>query len=367
MKITILVILLAVTLFFFDAPFLRFMELKALDLRILSRGALPSGGETVIATIDEKSLTELGRWPWPRTTIARLVETLRKNGAKAVGFDVVFSEPDENSSFKTIKELTQEARKMGLADDRLLALMGQKIELADTDAALAKAIAKAKNVTLGYFFHISAKDVGHLTARDIEAAEEDIAGSKFAMIKAAKNVNEAAVIHAYAAVPNLKQLSAVGENSGYFNAFPDSDGAIRWSPLVIKFRDSYYSSLALSLLTQYLDWPMVVLRLGEFGVEGVTIDKVEIPTDDTGRVLVNYLGPVRTFPHYSVADIVNNHVPPEKFRGKIVLVGATATGIYDLRVTPFSNVYPGVEIHATVIDNILHNNFLKQSWWIKFL
>jgi adenylate cyclase len=187
------------------------------------------------------------------------------------------------------------------------------------------------------------------------------------MIKAAKNVNEAAIIHAYAAVPNLKQLSAAAENSGYFNAFPDSDGAIRWSPLAIKFRDSYYSSLALSLLTQYLNWPTVVLRLGEFGVEGITIDKVDIPTDDTGRVLVNYLGPARTFPHYSVTDIVNDRVPPEKLRGKIVIVGATATGIYDLRVTPFSTIYPGVEIHATVIDNILHNNFLQQSWWIKFL
>jgi len=367
LKITVLIILLSVTLFFFDAPFLRFMELKALDLRILSRGALPSGGETVIATIDEKSLTELGRWPWPRTTIARLVETLKKNGAKAVGFDVVFSEPDENSGLKTINELTQEARQIGLADNRLLAMMGKKKESADTDAALAKAIEKAKNITLGYFFHTSAKEVGHLTAKNIEAAEEDIGNSKFAMIKAAKNVNESAIIHAYAAVPNLKQLSAVAENSGYFNAFPDSDGAIRWSPLVIKFRDSYYSSLALSLLTQYLDWPMVVLHLGEFGVEGITIDKVEIPTDDTGRFLVNYLGPVRTFPHFSISDILNGRIPPEKIRGKMVMVGATATGIYDLRVTPFSTVYPGVEIHATVIDNILHNNFLKQSWWIKFL
>ena len=367
LKITVLIILLAVTLFFFDAPFLRFMELKALDLRILSRGALPSGGETVIATIDEKSLTELGRWPWPRTTLARLVETLQKNGVKAVGFDVVFAEPDENSSLKTINELAQEARKMGMADNRLLALMSKKMELADTDGAFAKAIETAKNVTLGYFFHTSAKEVGHLTAKDIEASEEDIVSSKYAMVKAAKNVNEAAIIHAYAAVPNLKPISAAGENSGYFNAFPDSDGAIRWSPLVIKFRDSYYSSLALSLLTQYMNFPTVLLRLGEFGVEGVTIDKVEIPTDDTGRVLVNYLGPARTFPHYSIADIIANRIPPEKLRGKIVIVGATATGIYDLRVTPFSAVYPGVEIHATVIDNILHNNFLRQSWWIKFL
>lgn len=367
MKITILIILLMVALFFLDVRFLRFMELKALDLRILSRGQIPSGGETVIVTIDEKSLAELGRWPWPRTTIARLVETLKKKGVKAVGFDIVFAEPDENSSLKTINELTQEAQKLGLTDERLIDLIGKKKELADTDAALAKAIETAKNVTLGYFFHTSPKEVGHLTDKDIEKAADDISNSKYAIINAPKNISETNLMHAYAAVPNINQLSAVGENSGYFNAFPDSDGAIRWSPLVIKFRDGYYSSLALSLLIQYLDWPMVVLNLGQFGVDGIKLDKVDIPTDDMGRILINYLGPARTFPHYSVSDIINERIPVENLRGKIAIVGATATGIYDLRVTPFSAVYPGVEIHATVINNILHQNFLKQSWWIKFL
>ena len=367
LKIAVLIILLAVTLSFFDAPFLRFMELKALDLRFLYRGALPSGGETVIVAIDEKSLSELGRWPWPRTTIARLVEKLKSNGVKAVGFDIVFSEPDDNSSLKTIHELTQEARQMGLTDNRLLALMDKKLKLADTDAALAKAIEKAKNVTLGYFFHISSREVGHLTAKEIDTAGEDIISSKYAMVRTNKKANDAALMHAYAAVPNLKQLGTVAENSGYFNAFPDSDGANRWSPLVIKFHDGYYSSLALSLLIQYLDWPMVVLHLGELGVEGITIDKTEIPTDDGGRLLVNYMGPAQTFPHYSATDIINDRIPPEKLRGKMVLVGATATGIYDLRVTPFSTVYPGVEIHANVIDNILHNHFLQHSGWIEFL
>ena len=367
LKITVVVTLLALTLFLLDVPFLRFMELKALDLRILSRGKIPSGGETVIAVIDEKSLAELGRWPWPRTTIAKLVDILKIHGAKAIGFDIVFAEPDENSSLKTLYELTQDARKIGITDKRLRALLGEKKALADNDAILARAIKKAQNVTLGYFFHISKKEVAHLTEQDIEATIENISGSKYSMIKAAKNVNETAIVHAYAAAPNLKQLSEAAENSGYFNAFPDSDGAIRWSPLVIKFRDTYYSSLAMSLLIQYLDWPMCVLNLGEFGVEGIKIEKMEVPTDDTGRVLVNYLGPAKTFPHYSVSDIMNGRLSPDTFRGKIVIVGATATGIYDLRVTPFSTVYPGVEIHATVIDNILHQNFLKQSWWIKFL
>ncbi|HBH87592.1 MAG TPA: adenylate/guanylate cyclase domain-containing protein, partial [Syntrophaceae bacterium] len=160
---------------------------------------------------------------------------------------------------------------------------------------------------------------------------------------------------------NLKPLSEAAENSGYFNAFPDSDGTLRWSPLVIKFQDNFYSSLPISLLLQYLDWPTLTLRMAEFGVEGVAIGDIEIPTDEYGRLLINYLGPVKTFPHYSISDIIKGRLSPDTFKDKIVLVGATATGIYDLRVTPFSAVYPGVEIHATVIDNILHQNFLHQS------
>lgn len=368
LKITGTIIILAIALIISDTPFLRFVELKTLDLRIRSRGSLPSGGETVIAAIDEKSVTELGRWPWPRTTIAHLIQNLKDYGVKVIGFDIVFAEPDDNSGLQTIAALTQDVQKMGFADQRLLNLLNSKKAGADTDAVLAKAIEKSKNIiTLGYFFHTSAKEATHLTARKIAAEVENISSSKYSLLKTSKNFNEAALIHAYAAVPNLPAISAVAENSGYFNAFPDSDGGIRWSPLVIKYGDSYYASLALSVLTQYLEWPMVTLNLGEFGVEGIKIDRNQIPTNDEGRMLVNYLGPAKTFPHYSVVDILKGRVSPDAFRGKIVLVGATATGIYDLRVTPFSNVYPGVEIHATVIDNILHRNFLKQSWWIKFL
>jgi adenylate cyclase len=366
-KIAALVILVALVLFFFDAPFLRFMELKALDLRIVSRGAMPSGGETVIVTIDEKSLSELGRWPWPRTTIAKLVDALKGYGAKAVGFDIVFAEPDDNSSLKTVAELTRDVRQGGIGDSRLYSLLEQKQKAADTDAALVRSIEKAANITLGYFFHITEKEVGHLSEQQIIAGESAIANGRFQMVRAKQGAEGSPLIRAYAPQPNIPEISEAAENGGYFNTFPDSDGVIRWSPLVIKFRDNYYASLALSLLVQYLEWPMLALNIAEFGVENIRVDKIEIPTDESGRLLVNYLGPARTFPHYSLSDVLNGRISAEKLNGKIVIVGATATGIYDLRVTPFGAVYPGVEIHATVIDNILHQHFLIHSGWTKFL
>jgi adenylate cyclase len=350
-----------------DVRFLRFMELKALDLRMVSRGNLPSSGEVVIATIDEKSLSELGRWPWPRTHIASLVDKLKKYKAKAVGFDIVFSEPDENSSIKTITELSNDVRKSGIQDKRVQKLLSQKRMAADTDAILARSIARAKNVTLGYFFHLTAKDLAHISQKEIDAAAEKISNSRYQMIRETAKPDEYTLIHAYSATANLERLSEVAENAGYFNAFPDTDGTLRWSPLMIKFQDNYYAPLSISLLMQYLDWPMLTLNLTDFGVEGIRLGDLDIPTDEAGRMLINYLGPAKTFPHYSISDIIKGRLPSETFQDKIVIVGATATGIYDLRVTPFSTVYPGVEIHATVIDNILNGNFLQRSALTSFI
>ena len=229
LKIAVLVILIALVLFFIDAPFLRFMELKALDLRMVSRGAMPSGGETVIVAIDEKSLSELGRWPWPRTTIAKLVDVLKGYGAKAVGFDIVFAEPDENSSLKTVAELSRDVKNVGIGDNRLYGLLEQKQKAADTDAALARSIEKAKNITLGYFFHISKKEVGHLTEQQIAAGENEIANARFQMVRAKKGANESPLIHAYAAQPNLPQLSEVGRKQRLFQRL---SGQRRGHPLV---------------------------------------------------------------------------------------------------------------------------------------
>ncbi|NTW07395.1 MAG: CHASE2 domain-containing protein, partial [Syntrophaceae bacterium] len=331
-----LIILPALVLFFCDFSFLLFMELKALDLRMASRGALPAGPETVIAAIDEKSLTELGRWPWPRATMAALVDRLKASGVKATGFDIVFSESDKADS--------------------------------DTDAILAKSITRAKNITLGYFFHLSDKDVAHLSEKEISEHEDNIKNSRYQLVNCnEKNADDSPLPKAYAPQTNLKLFSAAAVNSGFFNIMPDSDGSLRWAPLVIKFGSNYYSSLPLSVLQQYLDWPQLSLNLAGYGTESISIGNTVIPTDESGRLLINYLGPVKTFPHFSVSDILKGRIPAEKLRNKIVLVGATAIGIYDVRVTPFGAAYPGVEIHATVIDNILHRNFLIHSGFTRFI
>ncbi len=372
LKITLFVILIALALFLTDFKFLRLVELKTLDLRIASRGDLKPGGETVIAVIDEKSLSELGRWPWPRTTIAQLVRKLKKNGAKAVGFDIVFSEPDINTNLKTIDALSAEIKRSGVSHSGVIDLLRRKRAGADTDVILASSIKDAGNVTLGYFFHFARKgsdqELAHLTEQRIAQNARRIENSRYSMVNSTSGKpSDVFLPHAFAPEANISVLSAAGRNSGYFNALPDSDGSNRWSPLVIAFQNNYYSSLAVSLVQSYLDFPNLSLNLEPFGAKSVVIDDIVVPTDESGQLLINYMGPPQTFPHYSIADILADRLPKDTFSGKIVLVGATAIGIYDLRVTPFSSTFPGVEIHANVIDNILHRNFLIHSSVTRFI
>lgn len=152
LKITLLVILIALLLFLFDFQFLRLVELKTLDLRMVSRGVLHPGRETVIAAIDEKSVSELGRWPWPRTTIARLIDLLHKSGAKAVGFDIVFSEPENNTSLKTIDALSADIKKSRIADSNLFHLLDRHRNATDADGILAASFRKPQTSPSAIFF-----------------------------------------------------------------------------------------------------------------------------------------------------------------------------------------------------------------------
>jgi len=136
---------------------------------------------------------------------------------------------------------------------------------------------------------------------------------------------------------------------------------------MIKCRQEILSPLSIQCVWHYLDRPPLILKIASYGVQGIQMGDISIPTDETGQMMINYLGPPKTFTHYPITDIINNRIPKGTFKDKMVLVGATALGIYDIRSTPFSSVCPGVEVHATVIDNILGQNFLIRPDWIKSL
>ena len=149
-------IVLVLVLFYVEIPILQLIELKTYDLRFKSRGVKVPSPSVVMAVIDEKSLDSEGRWPWPRSKIAKLVESLSDDGAKVVAFDIGFLEPDENSNLQFIRQLNEKIKSVGIKNKDLLTFINDQKKTADNDAALAAAIKDSKaNVVLGYFFHMS--------------------------------------------------------------------------------------------------------------------------------------------------------------------------------------------------------------------
>ena len=172
-----------------------------------------------------------------------------------------------------------------------------------------------------------------------------------------------AIPRAFVPESNLAVLTEAATSSGYFSVKQDSDGTVRWMPLVVAGAEEMFPPLSVLAAWHYLDRPPLMVRVGPYGVEALQLGERFAPTDESGRLLINYLGPPGSFPQVSISDVLDGNVPPGTFRDKIVLVGAAATGIYDMRTTPFSPVHPGVEIHASVIDNLITGHFVARPGW----
>ncbi len=369
LTITLYLTLLVIVVFFIAPSFLEIVELKTLDLRFKSRGVLQGTDAVALAVIDEKSLDEEGRWPWPRSKIARLVDYLSDDGAKVIGFDVGFLEPDVNNNISFIQQLESQLKDLELENKGLERFLAESKILADNDRILAHSIQRSNaKVILGYFLHMSQKDLGYeISSEEINSRIEQISKSKYPVrqLPPGQDFDVELIFDAYAPEVDIPILTQAADSSGYFNMIPDLDGAVRWLPLIIKCQDEFLSPLSIQCVWYYLGRPPLIVKIASYGVEGIQMGNTLIPTDERGQMLINYLGPPKTFPHYPITKIINGEIPQGTFKNKIVLVGATAQAIYDMRNTPFSAVYPGLEAHATIIDNVLRQDFLIQPEWIK--
>jgi len=296
-------------------PFLENIEAKLLDYRFRLRGALPPPETVVIAAIDEKSIGRLGRWPWDRDVMARLVERLDGAGAGVIVFDVIFSEAERH------------------------------------DPILGLAIGNAGNVLLPMVFDFDQP------AKATDTGNKLLQRSAFAtLLNPEKFAGHNPIAASHVLLP-VTELIREAMQLGHINMFPDDDGTLRWEPLIIAHDGYLYPSLALQAAAMYLGVPHD--RVTVQATEGIEVGRRHVPTDPWGRTLIPYYGPHHTFPHLSIADILDGTIKPEQLGNKIVLIGATAVGIYDLRVTPFSAAMPGVEKHASVIASILDERPLQ--------
>lgn len=296
-------------------PVLDRIEERLLDVRFKVRGPVQPSPAVVIAAIDEKSLAELGRWPWDRAVFARLVDRLTAAGAAVVTFDVMLTEPSPHD-----QELSQSLNDAGNAILPLVFTFdGEKREV--TDPAITST-AYSGTVNADAF-----RVASPITSTGVR-------------------------------IP-LPLLASAAMGFGHINMFSDNDGTLRWEALAIANGDRLYPALGVQTAALFLGtpWDRVILDASR----AVTIGSRRVPTDRFGRALINYYGPEQTFPYLSAADILADRVPHEKLAGKVILVGASATGIYDLRVTPFTPDMPGVEKHASVIASIIDNRPLQQA------
>jgi adenylate cyclase len=353
-------------LFLLDPPLLHAIEANWFDLRFQARGPVAPQPAVVLAAIDEKSIAAEGRWPWPRSRIAELVDALSDDGAKVIGFDITFSEPDENAQLALVDRLQRTVESLDIRNPQLVDFIRETRRDADTDQALAQALERSQApIVLGYFFHMDRLAAGKFLAKqDVEKLQVGIEGSKYPVVVLRDELSAAVpLLTAYAPHGNLDLFTKAAPSSGYFTIRSDPDGVIRSMPLVIRSGEDLYPPLALLTAWHYLGKPQLAVRVGPTGVEGVQLGDALIPTDELGQMLINYRGPPNMFTHYSVSDILAGRLKRGTFKDRIVLVGVTALGVYDIRATPFSPVFPGLEIHANAIDNLLAGDVMSRPQW----
>ncbi|MDP2416965.1 MAG: adenylate/guanylate cyclase domain-containing protein [Hydrogenophaga sp.] len=313
----------------------------------------------VIVDIDEKSLAEVGQWPWPRDKLAAITHHLFDEQRIAVlGFDVVFAEPDVSSGLLRLEQLA------GRELAHISEFTSQVKELAatlDHDRLFANAIAN-RPVILGHYF---TSDRDGRTSGQLPAP---------VMEKETFGRLQSGLIGWTGYGANLPILMKSASDGGYFNAITDSDGVVRAIPLVSEFEGVYYQSLSLAVYRALLGQSTVepgfpssrFLPRGYDELVSIVIredgNTVALPVDYRGGSLIPYRGrggpQGGSFAYVSASDVLHSRLAPGMLKGKVVLFGTTAPGLLDLRTTPVGPAYPGVEAHANLISGFLDGNTL---------
>ncbi len=328
--------------------------LAALDNRIADtmfqwRGAVPTTGEVVIVDIDEKSLKEVGQWPWPRNVVAELVAKIGNSGAKVVGLDIVFAEQDRTSPKLYLAELEQYLP-VDFPGDAFDSLKNN--DQLDHDVILGNALASYPTI-LGYVFQIMNDGLKNESQKPFPSCVIRISPDN-------NSYDDLMLRASYRAIVNVDDI-AQAESEGFLSVFPDLSGTVRNVPLIMELDAIPYPSLALEMLRVGLDTKEITIHVsqqaqsGKKGLLGVELAGKFVPTNELGEMMINYRGPARTFPYVSAVDVLNGR-NLEKLANKYVLVGTSSQGLFDLRATPYSNIFAGVEIQANIIDNVLKND-----------
>jgi adenylate cyclase len=329
--LSLLVVLLAIRVW--DPRPLEELRLRSFDFFQTTSPRDSAVRPVVIVDIDESSLSAFGQWPWPRTILADLLTRLYEWQAAAIAFDVIFPEPDRSSLNEAVKHFRD------LDDDT----RGRLLHLPSNDEVFAQAIGRG-NVVLGQ------AGINAFHPRSLEKPPE----TAFATVGPDPSPYLIAFPYILRNLPQLEQ-AAVGH--GLISIRTERDGMVRRVPIVMQAEDKIVPALTLDLLRVATGSSTIMIRTDESGIQSVAVPGLELPTDRNGRIWV-YFGPHDKARFVSAKDVVEGNVAPERFAGKLVLVGTSAIGLLDVKTTPVLSAMPGVEVHAQLLEAALTNSLL---------
>lgn len=332
---------LMLALYILQPAFLRGLDDSVYDILLTTRTPVPISEVPIIVDIDESSLRRYGQWPWSRYLTARLIDTLAESGAASVGLDILLSEPDRSSP-ELLSNLLHQNFGVGLDLSQL------SPEQRDNDLRLEQTLARTPTV-LGVFMQFTGKlDPSAALPTPTGLAEQTPPGAP---------EPRDTVIRAATALLPLARFNKVAP-VGAINVAPNNDGVVREIPLLYRLGDNIYANLSLRALMAGLDIKTLVLRSGPQGLTEIRVGNLRIPVTPQGLMRVPFKGPHGVYPYYSAADVLEGRIAKEHFEGKVIFIGTSAAGLQDIRATPFDNVYPGVEVHATTVDAIINSDHI---------
>lgn len=336
------------------------LERKAYDWGVQATSRVPSDKIAIIA-IDDASIANLGRWPWPREIQGKLLDILGEGRAKVVGNTVFFFEPQADPGLDYINNigaiLANSSLKQSNPEEwaQLDALMQDALQHLDNDKKLAASMLRANDVLLGMFF-----ELGEPQGRPDSPLPDYILKNSLTNIQG----GDAVPIPSLGVQIPIPVLGAAAMATGHLNVTPDVDGGVRTEPLVIGFYDQYYPSLSMLLAAKSLNLEPKDIRvtLGQ----GVRVGNLNIATDSALRMQTFFYGDRDGKPAFQVDsfyDVLSGKIPAEKYRDKIVLIGATAAGVGASQVTPISAGMSPVLTLAHSVSSILQQDFFVAPVW----
>jgi len=365
---------------------LNWIERMDYDLHLRYHDPGTPDNNVVVVEINERSLVDLGYFPFSRSMYKSLIERLEGAGAKVVAFDITFSERERNA-LEQLRSFREDLIKRAGFDSPAVRMLEERIFAVDADEDFANALAKSSiPVVLGWAF-ADADASGKLNVKPSDEVLHafrqfqmkpfqqgitrlDKQGNELPLVSTIETMNGRRPV---ANIPDLVNSLNSKSTIGHFLPYADQDSVIRRVPLIVEYNNHILGSLALHAVAAYFgEQAAYHSENGQLSVRGVKQDRGErvrgdlfAPLNPRGNMLARLYGGSRIFPFVEFSDIVLDRISPaemkKSFQGKIVFVGVTAVGLKDIRATPFAHDYPGVEMHATIASNILQSSFMVKD------